>query len=241
MSYDCIFGNRASCDNKDKKMLLDLIKEILDQSKLARSAGFIVLGQNAETISRPFLRESVRLLGKGWDPDSVERILDIRISVSRAEGADLLEMAMVKEGVLSILRGDPVGLTEELLFSFLGPAAIENFRKGQIDDHRRYLQQLSKAEARAKTESGKWLIEAEDNEISFLLKAFDWESLTTILKEESDGVKYRIYTNLSSDAGKQLRERLQTSRLPDKARLQHAEQLFAKLREKIDSGEAVHP
>ena len=35
MNYDCVFGNRIKCSDAEKKHSLILIKEILEQSKLA--------------------------------------------------------------------------------------------------------------------------------------------------------------------------------------------------------------
>lgn len=241
MNYDCVFGNRIKCSDAEKKHSLILIKEILEQSKLARSAGFMVLGQNADSLSNPFLRDSIKLVGKGWDYDAVERILNIRIAVRNAEGILLLEMAMIKEGILSIMRGEPSGITEEILFSFLGTEFYETHRKLQTADHERFVKKLSSAKESANTEAGEWILEAGDNEISFLLKAFDWESLTYILKDESDGVRYRIFSNLGNEAGKLFRERLQSCREPEKKVKMKAVAKFNSLAERIKNGTAVLP
>jgi len=241
MNYDYSFGSRIKCTEAEKKHSLILIKEILEQSKKARSAGFIVLGQNADSISNSFLRDSIKLIGKGWDYSAVQKILDIRTAVRNADGILLLEMAMIKEGVLSILNGDPPSLTEEILFSFLGSSIYETHQKMQSVDHDRYVEQLSKAERKADTSPGRWLISARDNEISFLLKAFDWESLTVLLSDETEGVKYRIYSNLSVDAGKLFRERLMSSPKAEDKKKMKAEARFNSIVEKINTGKAISP
>ncbi|MBI9108136.1 MAG: hypothetical protein JEZ04_15410 [Spirochaetales bacterium] len=239
MTYEYSFGNRIKCTDAEKKHSLKLIKEILDQSKKARSSGFIVLGQNADSISNSFLRDSIKLVGKGYDYSAVDRLLEIKIAVRNADGILLLEMSMIREGVLSILRGDPAGLTEEILFSFLGSSIYESHQKIQSIDHERYVEQLSKAEKKSETSPGSWFLGARDNEISFLLKAFDWESLKVLVANETDGVKYRIYSNLSSEAGKLFRERIQGCTEKEPKVKMKAEARFNSIIEKINSENAV--
>lgn len=241
MNYDYSFGSRIKCTDAEKKHSLILTKEILEQSKKARSAGFIALGQNADSISNSFLKDSIKLVGKGYDYSAVEKILEIRTAVRNADGILLLELAMVKEGVLSIMRGDPSGLTEEILFSFLGSNIYETHQKMQTVDHERYVEQLSKAERKAETAPGKWLLNARDNEISFLMKAFDWEALLVLLIKETDAVQYRVYSNLSSDAGKLFRERLQSSPEPEAKAKMKAEAKFNTIVEKINTGKTTSP
>jgi hypothetical protein len=226
MSYDQAFGEKSKCTELEKKHAIILLKEILELSKKARTAGFIVLSKDSESIKNKFLRDSIKLVGKGYDYSAVERILDIRISVRNSSGVHLLEMAMVKEGVLSILRGDPISLTEEILFSFLGLSISEEHQNEQNQNYTEYVSRLSKADRTAKTKPGKWLLGARDNEISFLLKAFDWESLATLLKTETNAVLYRVYSNLTNEAGKLFRERLQTSKTPDDKSIETAEGKF---------------
>jgi hypothetical protein len=241
MNYDYSFGSRIKCTDAEKKHSLILIKEILEQSKKARSAGFIVLGQNADSISNSFLRDSIKLIGKGYDYSAVQRILEIRMAVRNADGILLLEMAMIKEGVLSILRSEPSGLIEEILFSFLGSSIYETHQKMQSVDQERYVEQLSKAERKAVTSPGKWLLNARDNEISFLLKAFDWESLLVLLTTETDAVKYRVYSNLSSDAGKLFKDRLQGCPDPEAKIKMKSEAKFNSIVEKINTGKTISP
>ncbi|MDC7225611.1 MAG: FliG C-terminal domain-containing protein [Spirochaetales bacterium] len=233
MNYDFTFGSKIQCSENEKKHSLILLKEILEQTKKARTAGFLVLGQDSDSITNAFLKDSVKLIGKGYDYQAVEKILEIKMAVRNAEGIHLLEMAMVKEGILSILRGDPVSLTEEILFSFLGTAIYEAHKKEQNDEFTRHIIQLSQGERTARSECGFWLLNASDNEISFLLKAFDWESLGVLMKVETDAVLYRIYSNLSKEAGKLFRERLQMQKAPDAKTINSAENKFRTITAKI--------
>ena len=98
MNYDVNFGSRVKCTESEKKHSLVLLREILEQSKKARTAGFLVLGQDSDSISNTFLKDGIKLIGKGYDYSSVEKILDIKIAVRNAQGIHLLEMAMIREG-----------------------------------------------------------------------------------------------------------------------------------------------
>ena len=236
MNYDVNFGTRIKCSDKEKQHSLILLKEILEQSKKARSAGFLVLGQDAETIKNTFLRDGIKLLGKGYDYTSVEKILDIRMTVRNAEGIHLLEMAMVREGILSILRADPLSLTEEILFSFLGSAIYEQHLKQQSDDFTKYIARIANSERTARSECGFWLLNASDNEISFLLKAFDWETLGVLVKMETDAVKYRVFNNLSRESGKLFHERISVLKDPDGKTIDAAESKFRSITAKITAG-----
>ena len=235
MNYDFTFGDKIKCSENEKKHSLVLLKEIIEQSKKARTAGFLVLADNADSISNTFLKDGIKLLGKGYDYSSVEKILEIRIAVRNASGILLLEMAMIKEGILSILRGDSVSLTEEILFSFLGHSIYENHLKEQNNDFERYINMISTSVNTARTECGFWLLQANDNEISFLLKTFDWESLGTLMKMETDAVLFRIYNNLNEEAGKIFRERLLSLKDPDAKSINKAENKFRLITAKITS------
>lgn len=239
MNYDLTFGGRIKCSETEKKHSLVLLKEILEQSKKARTAGFLVLGQDADSISNKFLKDGIKLIGKGYDYSSVEKILDIKMSVRNAEGILLLEMAMAREGVLSIMRADPVSLTEEILFSFLGQTIYEQHLKDQKDDFSKYLTRIVKSKKTAHSECGFWLLKASDNEISFLLKAFDWESLGILMKVETEAVLYRIYSNLSTESGKLFRERLYNQKAPDGKTINTAENKFRTITAKITAGKVI--
>ena len=239
MNYDLLFGNKVKCSEAEKKHSLILLKEILELSKKARTAGLLVLGQDAESIKNSFLRDGIKLLGKGYEYSVVEKILDIKISVRNADGIHLLEMAMVKEGILSIMRSDPISCTEEILFSFLGTSLYESHRKEKNDEFTRYIIQLSHGERTARSECGFWLLNASDNEISFLLKAINWETLSVLLKVETDAVLYRIYSNLSKDAGKLFREKLSSQRDSDGRTINDAENRFRDVTSKISTGKGI--
>lgn len=236
MNYDFTFGSKIKCSENEKKHSLILLKEILEQSQKARTAGFLVLGQNAESIKNTFLKDGIKLIGKGYEYSAVEKILEIRMAVRNAEGIHLLEMAMVKEGILSILRADPLSLTEEILFSFLGSSIYEEHMKEQNDEFTKHIIQLSNSEKTARSECGFWLLNASDNEISFLLKAFDWSSLAVLMKVETDAVLYRIYSNLSKEAGKLFRERMLSRKTPDGRTTNEAEDKFRIVTAKIAAG-----
>lgn len=236
MYYDLDFGTRIKCSEKEKKHSLVLLKEILDQCKIAKTAGFLVLGQEADSISNSFLRDGIKLIGKGYDYATIEKILDIKIAVRNAGGILLLEMAMIKEGILSIMRSEPVALTEELLFSFLGTSIYEQHLKEKSNDYAVYLEKIEKAPQTARSECGFWLLQAGDNEISFLLKALDLETLSTLMKMETDAVLYRVYKNLSNEAGKLFRERLLILKTPDGKAINQAEDVFRSITNKINEG-----
>ncbi len=236
MNYDLTFGSRIKCSENEKRHSLILLKEILEQARKARSAGFLVLDHDSGSINDNFLRDSIKLIGKGYDYSVVERILDIRIAVRNAEGVHLLEMAMVKEGILSILRADPVSLTDEILCSFLGPQINEEHKKRLDDDFTRHLIKLANSERSARTECGFWVLSASDNEISFMLKAFDWENLGVLMKMETDAVQYRIYSNISKEAGKLFKERLSLLKDPDAKTIDEAENRFREITSKISNG-----
>lgn len=239
MNYDLTFGNRIKCSENEKKHSIVLLREILEQSKKARTAGFLVLGQDADSIRNTFLKDGIKLIGKGYEHSAVEKILDIKMSVRNADGIHLLEMAMVKEGVLSIMRADPVSLTEEILFSFLGLPIYEQHLKEQKNDFTKYIAHISTSEKTARSECGFWLLQASDNEISFLLKAFDWESLGVLMKVETDAVLYRIYSNLSEESGKLFRERIHIQKDPDGKTINNAENKFRTITSKISAGKVV--
>ena len=236
MHYDLNFGNRIKCSETEKKHSLVLLKEILKQSKLAKKAGFLFLGQEADSIPNTFLRDGIKLIGKGYDYQTVEKILDIKIAVRNAEGILLLEMAMIKEGILSIMRADPLNLTEEILFSFLGTSIYERHSKEQSDDYAKYLEKISYARKTARSECGFWLLQADDNEISFLLKTIDLDSLTVLMKMETDAVLYKIYKNLSTESGKLFLERLSILKTPDGSAIDKAENIFRSVTAKINDG-----
>jgi hypothetical protein len=236
MNYDTTFGNKIKCSEKEKIHSLVLLKEILEQSKKARTAGFLVLGQDADSISNTFLKDGIKLIGKGYEYTSIEKILEIKMAVRAAEGIHLLEMAMVKEGILSIMRADPFSLTEEILFSFLGQAIYDEHLKDQNNDFNAYVKKISKSETTARSECGFWLLQANDNEISFLLKAFDWESLGVLMKVETEAVLYRIYSNLNEDSGKLFRDRLMIVKDPDGKTIDAAENKFRTITAKIKTG-----
>ena len=239
MNYDFTFGSKIKCSEAEKKHSLILLREILEQSKKARTAGLLVLGQDADSIKNPFLRDGIKLIGKGYEYSVVEKILEIKVAVRNAEGIHLLEMAMVKEGILSILRSDPVSCTEEILFSFLGTTLYEEHRKEQNDDFTKYIIQLSHGERTARSECGFWLLNASDNEISFLLKAINWETLVILMKVETDAVLYRLYSNLSKEAGKLFRERLLIQKSPDGKTINDAEDRFREVTSRITAGKTV--
>ncbi|HAK45078.1 MAG TPA: hypothetical protein DCO79_04050 [Spirochaeta sp.] len=241
MNYDFTFGSMIKCSENEKKHSLVLLKEILGQSKKARTAGFLVLGQDSDSIKNSFLKDGIKLIGKGYEYSAVEKILEIRMVVRNAKGIHLLEMAMVKEGILSILRADPVSLTEEILFSFLGSSIYEEHTKEQNDDFTKNIIQLSHSERTARSECGFWLLNASDNEISFLMKAFDWETLGVLMKVETDAVLYRIYSNLSKDAGKLFKERLEMQKDPDGRTINDAEDKFRTITAKIAAGKVPDP
>ncbi len=233
MTYDNSFGSRIKCTEKEKQHSLLLLHEILEQSKKARSAGFLVLGEDTNSITNNFLKDSIRLIGRGYDYEAIERILDIRIAVRNAEGIHLLEMAMIKEGVLSILRSDPISLTEEILFSFLGVSIYKNYLKEKDNNFSEYLNHISKTERTARSECGFWLLKASDNEISFLLKVLEWETLGVLMKMETDAVRYRIYNNLGNEAAKLFKEQLTGIKIPDAKTINDAETKFRAITEKI--------
>lgn len=237
MNYDTTFGNKIKCSEKEKIHSLVLLREILEQSKKARTAGFLVLGQDSDSIANTFLRDGIKLIGKGYEYASIEKILEIKMAVRGAEGILLLEMAMVKEGILSIMRSDPVLLTEEILFSFLGQTIYDEHLKDQNNDFTKYIRLISESEATARSECGFWLLNANDNEISFLLKAFDWASLGVLMKVETDAVLYKIYKNLNEDSGKLFRERLLILKDPDGKTIDNAETRFRTITAKIAVGQ----
>ena len=241
MEYGIAFGSRTKCTDTEKKHALLLVREILELSRKARSAGFIALGQSTESIKNPFLKDGIQLLGKGYDYSAVEKIMNIKISVRDSQGIHLLELAIIKEGILSIMRGDPFSLTEEILFSFLGPKIYKSHLKEQDSKFELYLKRISTSERIAATDPGKWLLHARDNEISFLLKAFEWDHLSLLLKDETEAVLYRVFSNLNSETGKMFRERLALAKSPSEAQLAKVENRFNSIVMKISAGKAVSP
>ncbi len=241
MVYNAEFSQFIKCTPEEKKASVFLLKEILNQSKKARTDGLLALSQDSEGINNLFLRECINLLGKGYEYTVIERILDIRLAVRGGSGAKLLEMTMIKEGILSIMRGDPQSLTEEVLLSFLGEDEFELYKTGRNTDYQAYVKELCTADKAARTPSGQWLLDAEDYEISFLLKAIDWESLIILLAEETDAVLCKVYTNLSNEAGKLFNERLTSSGSMKEPQMKNAELKFTAITSKIKAGKSASP
>ncbi|MDC7127245.1 MAG: FliG C-terminal domain-containing protein [Spirochaetales bacterium] len=226
------------CSEEEKESLLPLLKEILKVAKRGRVSGFLDLAKESDSINNPFLSECVQLLGNGYESRAIEKIIDIRIAVKNIRGLKLIEMSMVREGILSIMRGDPQALIEEILFSFLGKSIHDKYLEERKHNFNSYIEKISKGEKTAKSDSGKWILNATSEDISKMLKAIDWESLGLILKTETDAVLHKIINSISADSRKVLYERLEMIASPDKKLLLTAENRFKSITAKIKARDA---
>lgn len=105
MRLDWELASRMECSDPEKEQAWKCMDKILDLAELSRKEGLLALDDQVEGIASPILREGVRLILDGYDPEMVNSIMERLILLSPARGADLLTRVVEAEGVLLIQQG----------------------------------------------------------------------------------------------------------------------------------------
>lgn len=109
-----------ACSVAEKETLLIDIAQILRLSKVARDEGLLALEYEAAKISCKFTVRGLLLIVDGTDPGLVKGILETAVFFGEATGAELLRLAIITEGLLSIQAGELFQILKVKLLAFLG-------------------------------------------------------------------------------------------------------------------------
>lgn len=137
MSYS--LGNRRlfKCSARAQKKCAETIDIIVQLANTARKEGVLALEESASNMGNPFLKKGIMLIVDGTDPCLVKGIMETELITKHihegVKGADLLSLAMMVEGMLSIQAGENPRIIEEKLKSFLHPSARGDNNKNKID------------------------------------------------------------------------------------------------------------
>jgi len=118
--YDTTLFDRTSCSRKDKEEFIPIINQLIELSEKSRREGLLSLESGLDENKIPFLIKGLNMIIDGTDPEIVSSILLTIIYSSHITGKELLRMMIMREGILSIQKGDNPGLTKEKLRSYLG-------------------------------------------------------------------------------------------------------------------------
>lgn len=175
----------------DKKYIRSLIRKIVGYATLVRKMGVMAIKWDEGVITPPALEFALHLLCDFTDPEKVEEILTIHIYYSNLTGKILLELCIIRQGVMSIQTGLHPNLMAIELSAFLGEFfnPDDNYIFGDHDRFYQYLEAL-KEEPFA----------GDDIELEKMIKNAKSRHLKTIfMKEPSNYLRWGLL-NISSES-----------------------------------------
>jgi hypothetical protein len=118
--YDIELWRRAACSNKDKIKIVRVIEMLVRFAEKARAEGLLSLEDELQNIDSTFIKNGIRRVVDGYDPQIVREMLMTRIYAGHYAGMDLLTRMVAAKGILSIQQGLLPTLVREEMFSCLG-------------------------------------------------------------------------------------------------------------------------
>ena len=120
MIFDTRLWEKASCSKRDRKKILPVIKTLIRLSEKARREGLLAIEDDLPQIEPRFVRDGIRLVVDGYDPDVVKDVLLTRIYADGYSGRKLLERMTAAEGILCFQQGYAPFILRVRLYAFLG-------------------------------------------------------------------------------------------------------------------------
>ena len=120
MMFDYQIFQKSICSTEEKNRCINLVDQLYEFSVKARNEGILSLEEDIPYVKNDFLREALKLVIDGIDPEIAAGILYNLISGGDLEGSELLELMIVTEGVLRIQQGVNPNLLKKILLSLLG-------------------------------------------------------------------------------------------------------------------------
>lgn len=111
---------KSICSGDERKMLLPLMKHIVNLAERTRKNGLLDLDEVVLKVEDPLYRLGLQLILDGTDPEDLRRILNNNILSSGATGIQLLSRLMIVTGVMLIQAGQNPRLIEVELASLVG-------------------------------------------------------------------------------------------------------------------------
>jgi hypothetical protein len=118
--YDSELWRRTVCSNKDKMKIVRIIEMLVQFAEKARAEGLLSLEDELQNIDSTFIKNGIRRVVDGYDPQIVREILMTRIYAGHYTGMDLLTRMVAAKGILGIQQGLLPTLVREEMFSCLG-------------------------------------------------------------------------------------------------------------------------
>lgn len=120
MIFDTRLWEKAGCSKSDKKKILPSIELILRLSQKARREGLLSVEDDVPSVEPLFLKNGLRLVIDGCDPEEVRELLLAGIHAGRFSGKELLLRMIAANGVLGIQEGISPNLLRRKLYACLG-------------------------------------------------------------------------------------------------------------------------
>ena len=114
----------------DRREALKTVEIILELSEKTRKSGLLALEENINMRENPVMKKAIALIVDGGLPkDEIEKILEKYIIFGNYTSKEVLDLLIIKEGMISILNGNNTLFIIEKLFPFLGVDFIKEAEK----------------------------------------------------------------------------------------------------------------
>jgi len=119
-------AGRVSCCKEDKKPVFQTVKKLMDYIKLARRDGLLALADVMEVKEDPFLKGCLRyLLEASPELEDFAEYGAVCLSAASETGAQLLQKAVIVDGLMLLLRQTPPRAALLRLSAWLGEGFSE--------------------------------------------------------------------------------------------------------------------
>lgn len=120
MLYSPEFFDRTKCSRRSKRSCVVLIDLIISLYEKGERLGLLSLEEELDSIDNPLLKKGLQFVIDGVDPQIVEEVIYTYMMSARFRGIDLLNAAVILDGILGIQSGYSPNMLREKLSAFLG-------------------------------------------------------------------------------------------------------------------------
>ena len=211
MEYDWEFSGLIKCSEREKRECSQVAAQIITFAEKARREGLLALEDELQNIDLEFLRNAVRMVVDGTDPDIIRWMLEIRIYSGAYRGKELLKRCVAMEGALGIQQGDNPRILKAKLGVFFGDDF--NFERwhelpfqkpGGESDLEELKGQPASMVASANFDAA--ILALDDRIIQEVLRELAQPILARAMKGSSGDAQIKLFRNMSQRAMTLIRE-----------------------------------
>jgi predicted HicB family RNase H-like nuclease/DNA-binding FrmR family transcriptional regulator len=198
---------------EDKKECLKIFQQLLAISQKTRKSGLLALEEDIKKCDNLYLKEGLELLLDSWQAEAVSEIFDKYIIFGNHTSKEILELLLIKEGVVSICNGITPRVISSILSPFFGKdfmeeteKAYENYVTGEVDEFWRQIK-----DGRKYYPNGTNLLEAKfkdlnDESIQKLIRVLSVDDAILAIIGSSAEVTDKLLRNMSKRTSDKLIE-----------------------------------